>query len=85
MKIEKIETEVYEHQFLNQVFVSITTDEGIKGTGEAWWGLSIKPVVRAIDDALTPLLIGEDATRIEFLWHKMFKYAYRYGSEGVIL
>jgi len=84
MKIEKVETKIFEDKFLSQLFVSITTDEGLKGTGEAWWGLSVKPVESAVNDTLAPLLIGEDSSRIEFLWHKMYKYAYRYGTEGVI-
>lgn len=68
-----------------QIFVSITTDEGLQGIGEAWWGLSVKPVESAIRDTLAPLLLGEDPSRIEYLWNKMFKYTYRYGTEGVIL
>jgi len=63
----------------------VFTDDGLAGTGEAWWGLSIKPVESAINDALAPLLIGEDPGRIEFLWDKMYRYAFRYGTEGVIL
>ena len=68
-----------------QIFVRITTDEGLQGIGEAWWGLSVKPVESAIRDSLAPLLLGEDPSRIEYLWNKMFKYTYRYGTEGVIL
>ena len=85
MKIEKIETETFKHRFLSSLFVTVSTDEGIRGTGEAWWGLETKPVESAINDALGPLLIGEDPSRIEFLWHKMYKYAYRYGTEGIIM
>jgi L-alanine-DL-glutamate epimerase-like enolase superfamily enzyme len=85
MKIREIETLVFEDPFLPQVFVSVRTDEGLTGIGEAWWGLSTRPVVCAVDDVLAPLLIGEDPSRIEALWHKMYQYAYRYGTEGVIL
>ncbi|MBW2063018.1 MAG: mandelate racemase/muconate lactonizing enzyme family protein [Deltaproteobacteria bacterium] len=85
MKIEKIETKLFKDDVLPQLFVHITTEDGLVGVGEAWWGLSVKPVESAINDALAPLLIGEDSTRIEQLWQKMFKYAYRYGTEGVIL
>lgn len=84
MKIQNVEIAIYETQY-PQLFVSIITDEGIQGTGEAWWGLSVKPVESAIRDTLAPLLIGEDPHRIEYLWNKMFKYAYRYGTEGVIM
>jgi L-alanine-DL-glutamate epimerase-like enolase superfamily enzyme len=85
VKIESIETKIYEDKYLTQLFVSVSTDEGITGIGEAWWGLSVKPVESAINDTLAPLLIGEDSHRIEFLWNKMYRHAYRYGTEGVIL
>ena len=84
MKIKKVETTIYDTQY-PQIFVSITTDEGTQGIGEAWWGLSVKPVESAVRDTLAHLLIGEDPSRIEYLWNKMFKHAYRYGTEGVVL
>jgi len=85
LQIEKVETKSYEAGALSQLFVSVTTDDGIVGTGEAWWGLSIKPVESAINDLLAPLVVGEDAGRIEQLWQKMYRHAYRYGTEGVVL
>ena len=85
MKITKIETTVYEDKLLPQLFVTITTDEGLKGIGEAWYGLPVKPVESAVKHALAPLLIGEDSSRIEYLWHKMYRYGYRYGTEGILL
>lgn len=85
MKIIKVETEVYENVRFPQILLRITTDEDLVGIGEAWWGLCIKPVVSVIEDALIPLLIGEDSCRIEYLWQKMYKYGYRYGTEGIFL
>ncbi|MCP4754070.1 MAG: mandelate racemase/muconate lactonizing enzyme family protein [Proteobacteria bacterium] len=87
MKIVKIETKVFEdeHKLIPQLFVFVTTDEGLKGTGEAWWGLPVGPVASAINDVLAPLLVGEDSKRIEMLWQKMYKYAYRYGTEGILM
>jgi L-alanine-DL-glutamate epimerase-like enolase superfamily enzyme len=85
MKITKVEPELYENVRFPQIFVRITTDEGLVGVGEAWWGVSIKPVESVIKDALTPLLIGEDSSKIEYLWQKMYKYGYRYGTEGIFL
>ena len=35
MKITQIETKVYEDKLLPQLFVSINTDEGLQGVGEA--------------------------------------------------
>lgn len=85
MKIESIETLPFEADRLSQLFVRITTDEGLTGIGEAWYGLPINTVKSAIEDTLRPILLQEDSSRIEYLWHKMYQYAYRYGTEGVIL
>ena len=87
MKIKKVETKVFEGQagVSDQLFVSIYTDDGFVGIGETWWGLSIKPVQSAIENVLTPQVLGQDSTRIEYLWNKMFHYAYRYGTEGILL
>lgn len=84
-KILNIETVPYEADRLSQLFVRISTDEGLVGVGETWYGLPIKPIQSAIEDTLAPLLLNEDSTRIEYLWHKMHHYAYRYGTEGLIL
>ncbi len=85
MKIVKIETVPFEADRLSQLFVRIVTDEGLTGIGESWYGLPIKPIQSAIEEVLAPLLMNEDSSRIEYLWQKMYRYAYRYGTEGVIL
>ncbi len=94
MRIEQISTQQYttSHKFTNidheiswsQLFVTVTTDTGLQGIGEAWWGLSLNPVESAINDALAPLLIGANPQQIEGLWQKMHRYAYRYGTEGIL-
>ena len=85
MIIEKIETTLFAHEAAPQLFVSVITDEGLSGLGEAWYGLPVEPVESVIKKTLEPLLIGEDPGRIEFLWHKMYRHAYRYGTEGIVL
>ena len=85
MIIEKIETKLFAHDAAPQLFVSVVTDEGLTGLGEAWYGLPVEPVESVIRNTLAPLLIGEDPGRIEFLWHKMYRHAYRYGTEGIVL
>jgi galactonate dehydratase len=55
----------------NWIFVRIDTDEGLYGYGEAtteWFDMS---VVAAITQDIRPYLIGEDPTRIEYLWQRM--------------
>jgi len=85
MKITRIETKRYDHDLIPQLFVEISTDEDLKGIGEAWWGLSVKLVESVINEALAPLLLGEDSNRIEYLWQKMYKHGYRYGTEGIYM
>ena len=85
MKITRIETKLCDHELIPQLLIEVSTDEGLKGIGEAWWGLSVKPVESVINNALAPLLLEEDSSRIEYLWQKMFKYGYRYGTEGIFM
>lgn len=57
---------------LNFVFVAVDTDEGVSGVGEATlWGREL-PVAAAVEH-LKPLLIGQDARRIEHLWQTLFR------------
>ena len=54
------------------IYVKIVTDEGLYGIGEA--SLSGRPL--AVAEAfvhLEPLLVGRDATRIEFIWQDIFR------------
>ena len=85
MKIQKIETIPFEGGPLSQLFVQVTTDEGLVGLGETWYGLPTKPIQSAVEDTLLPILLNEDSSRIEYLWKKMYQHAYRYGTEGVLL
>jgi len=87
MKIEKVETQVFKGEagVRDQLFIRISTDDGFEGIGEAWWGLSVKPVQSAIENVLVPQIMGEDSTRIEYLWNKMFRHGYRYGTEGILV
>jgi galactonate dehydratase len=65
------------------LFVEVNTDEGITGWGE------ITTTTRIANRALTAMLkqinhmlIGEDASRIELLWHKLFRSFTYMGSRG---
>jgi galactonate dehydratase len=65
----------------NWCFVTVETDEGITGIGEAsGWP---RVVQTAIHD-LTPALIGEDPGRIERLWQKMLLAMMGHGMTGVV-
>ncbi|MCC6174375.1 MAG: mandelate racemase/muconate lactonizing enzyme family protein [Chloroflexi bacterium] len=65
----------------NWCFVEVHTDEGITGIGEAsGWPRVIQT---AIDD-LRHVVVGEDPTRIERLWQKMFIAMMGHGMTGVV-
>ncbi len=55
---------------MESVLVRVDTDEGITGYGPAHGS---PPIVKAaVDERLKPMLVGEDPTRIEYLWEKMY-------------
>ena len=57
------------HQF---VYVKIETEAGIYGIGEASLSGRFLSVVQALQH-LSPLLVGQDATRIEHIWQDLFR------------
>ena len=83
MKIEHIETLVCHARMRNWVFVKVITDQpGLFGWGEATLEWHTRGVLGAVED-LAPLLIGEDPTRIEYLWQMMWRQHFWHGS-GVV-
>lgn len=65
------------------LFVEVRTDEGLSGWGEIT--TTTKPANRAVAAILrqlNDLLVGDDPTRIEQLWHKTFRSFTYMGSRG---
>ncbi len=59
-------------------FVEITTDQGLTGIGPCSFGsasLDLAAAASMLDHAIAPILLGEDAGRISYLWDKVY-----YGS-----
>ena len=59
-------------------FVEITTADGLSGSGPCSFGsasLDLAAAASLLDHAIAPMLVGEDAGRIEYLWDKVY-----YGS-----
>src|SRR6266700_4659780 len=72
MKITNIECFPVYNGARNNLFVTVDTDEGISGVGES--GLSGRELaVMGGIEHFKPLLIGEDATRIEQIWQRLFR------------
>lgn len=83
MKITKIEPLVCHARMRNWIFVKISTDQdGLVGWGEATLEWHTRSVVGAIED-ISQLLIGEDPTRIEYLWQMMYRQHYWHGN-GIV-
>jgi galactonate dehydratase len=83
MKITKIETQVCHARMRNWIFVKVVTDQpGLHGWGEATLEWHTRAVVGAIED-ITPLLIGEDPTRIEHLWQMMYRQHF-WHANGIV-
>ena len=65
------------------VFLHIDTDAGIRGLGQVSSGPH-SALVAAAASRLGPLLIGEDPSRIEYLWHKLYAGFNSLGSVGFV-
>jgi len=65
------------------VFLHIDTDAGIRGLGQVSSGPN-SAMVAAAASRLGPLLIGEDPSRIEYLWHKLYAGFNSLGSHGFV-
>ncbi|MGD9932822.1 MAG: mandelate racemase/muconate lactonizing enzyme family protein [Dehalococcoidia bacterium] len=84
----------FPHSGRQQLLVDVETDDGLTGTGEAWWGIasgpagdpsaSFAPMVASIESLLAPRVLGRDATAIERNWQEVADWAYRYGDGGII-
>jgi len=65
------------------LFIEVTTDEGVSGWGEIT--TTTKLANRALCSMLRQIgtsLIGEDPSKIEYLWHKTFRSYTYMGSRG---
>jgi galactonate dehydratase len=82
--ITGIKTLVVNAEMRNWVFVKVETSEaGLFGWGEASVEWKTRAVVGAVED-LAPLVIGEDPTRIEHLYQKMYRQAFWRIGAGMI-
>ena len=78
LKITAVET-ILDPERPLLVWVRVHTDAGLIGLGETFQ--SPDAVARMIHGTLANVLLGQDPTRIELLWHHMFKTVH-YGNYG---
>src|ERR1700738_1039871 len=83
MKIIGIGTVVVNAGMRNWVFVKVQTDTpGLFGWGEASMEWKTRAVVGAVKD-LTPFILGDDPTRIEHIYQKLYRQPFfRPGAVG---
>ncbi|HEX2517769.1 MAG TPA: mandelate racemase/muconate lactonizing enzyme family protein [Chloroflexota bacterium] len=65
------------------VMLRITAENGLSGIGQVSSGPN-SAVVAAAASKLGPLLVGEDASRIDYLWHKLYAAFNSLGSLGFV-
>ena len=84
MKITAIKSVVVNAEMRNWIFVKVEADQaGLVGWGEASLEWKTRAVVGAIED-LTPMALGEDPTRIEHLYQKLYRQSFwRVGVIGM--
>ncbi len=84
MKITDISTLVVNARMRNWIFVKVQTDvPGLHGWGEATMEWKTRAVIGCVED-LKPMLIGQDPTRIDFLWQILYRHSYfRLGTIGM--
>jgi galactonate dehydratase len=84
MKITKIKSLVVNAQMRNWIFVKVETDQdGLWGWGEGSMEWKTRAVIGCVDD-LAPFILGQDPTRIEHLYQKMYRQPFfRPGAIGL--
>ncbi|MCS7120676.1 MAG: mandelate racemase/muconate lactonizing enzyme family protein [Nitrososphaerota archaeon] len=63
--------------------ISVETDEGVEGIGEASGPPSVISAV--VDKVFKPIIVGEDPCRVESLWEKMYRFSQYCGRRGVVI
>jgi galactonate dehydratase len=69
---------------LHYVFVQVDTDEGLTGWGEVttYPGLVANRAVAAMVREVREVLVGQDPSQIEAIWHRLFRLFTYMGTRG---
>ena len=68
-----------------QILVRVTTDEGAVGWGECFAYGAPLAVCNVVDDALAPMLVGQDPEQIEHLTQMMHRALMIWGRRGLAM
>lgn len=81
MKITSVKSYIGHGTRYPWVFIRIDTDEGLHGIGQAQGG-AMAHMVHAAAQKLEDFLVGEDSSRIDYLWNKLYTEFNNTGSRG---
>ena len=84
MRITGIKTFPYRAGWRDWVLLKVYTDEGIDGVGECGLGVYEHAVVDIVED-MGQFLTGWDPTKIELIWHTLFRNCYWKPSAHVMM
>jgi galactonate dehydratase len=84
VKIRDVKVWLVEGVKYNWTMLKVWTDEGLTGIGEAtnWPG---SPIVFETCKHVAERVVGEDATRIDYLWSKLYRDLHWMGQAGPVL
>jgi D-arabinonate dehydratase/D-galactarolactone cycloisomerase len=95
VKITDVRTESLVEGRMVHLLVHVESDEGLTGTGEAWWGVPAKPsqphdaaigaTAEVVNSVLGPQIIGRDPRAIGAIWHDLAHDSYRWGDGGMVM
>ena len=83
MKVIGIKTYILESPGRAYVFVKVQTDEGIHGWGEGTLEMKQGTVAAAVND-LQGFILGEDPTRVDYLWQRMHRHGFWRGGVAIL-
>jgi galactonate dehydratase len=84
MKIENVRAWLVQGVKYNWTLVKVRTDDGLTGVGEAtnWPG---SPLILAACRHIAERVVGEDSSRIDYLWTKLYRDMNWMGQAGPLL
>jgi L-alanine-DL-glutamate epimerase-like enolase superfamily enzyme len=68
-----------------QILIRAATDEGLIGWGESFAYGATEAVCHVVDDALAPIVLGQDPTQIESLVDRMHRALMIWGRRGLAM
>jgi galactonate dehydratase len=83
MRVTAIRTYIMESPGRDYVFIKVQTDAGIHGWGEGTLEMKQGTVAAAVQD-LQGFILGEDPTRIDYLWQRMYRQGFWRGGVAIL-